>query len=76
MELSEDAITFLENQIPILAETASTQAFWQTLASGNVATILQGNEIVEISPDGTRRVIKTIPQNLITVTERHFTINP
>ena len=33
--LTDQELDFLEQQIPILAETAMKQAYWQTLISGN-----------------------------------------
>jgi len=32
--ITEQEINFSEQQLPILAETATKQAYWQTLASG------------------------------------------
>ena len=74
MVLSEENIDFLENQIPELAELALQQAYWQTLSSGNVVTVLENNEIIEISPDGKRQVIRTIKRQKIRVTQRHYII--
>jgi hypothetical protein len=54
MELSEEAIDYLEQQIPELAELATRQAFWQTLASGHSAIIAEGAHLIRIYPDGTK----------------------
>jgi hypothetical protein len=75
MVLSEKNIDFLENQIPDLAELALQQAYWQTLSSGNFVTVLEDNEIVEISPEGNRRVIKTLIRHENKVTQKHYTIH-
>jgi hypothetical protein len=72
---SEKNIDFLENQIPELAEFALQQAYWQTLSSGNSVTVLEKNEIVEISPEGNRRVIKTLIRHENRVTQKHYTIH-
>jgi hypothetical protein len=72
MVLSEENIDFLENQIPELAELALQQAYWQTLSSGNVVTVLENNEIIEISPDGKRRVIRAIKRQEKRITQRHY----
>lgn len=74
MVLSEENIDFLENQIPELAELALQQAYWQTLSSGNVVTVLENNEIIEISPDGKRQVIRTIKRQERRITQRHYII--
>jgi hypothetical protein len=74
MVLSEKNIDFLENQIPDLAELALQQAYWQTLSSGNSVTVLEDNEIVEISPEGNRKVIKTLIRHENKVTQKHYTI--
>jgi hypothetical protein len=74
MILSEKNIDFLENQIPELAELALQQAYWQTLSSGNSVTVLEDNEIIEISPEGSKKVIKTLIRHENKVTQRHYTI--
>ncbi len=74
MELSEKAIDYLETQIPELAELALRRAYWQTLASGNSVTVLENDEIVEISPEGTRKVIKKINRSLKVISQKHYTI--
>jgi hypothetical protein len=58
--LNEEELNYLEQQIPILAETAIQQAFWQTLASGDNVIIAENGQLIEISPDGTRKVLKEI----------------
>ncbi len=75
MVLTEKNIDFLENQIPELAELALQQAYWQTLSSGNSVTVLEDNEIVEISPEGNRKVIKTLLRHENKVTQKHYTIH-
>lgn len=58
--LNEEELNYLEQQIPILAETAIQQAFWQTLASGDNVIIAENGQLIEISPDGSRKVLKEI----------------
>ena len=72
MVLSEENIDFLENQIPELAELALQQAYWQTLSSGNVVTVIENNEIIEISPDGKRRVLRAIIREERRIIQRHY----
>ena len=74
MELSEKAIDYLETQIPEMAELALRQAYWQTLASGNSVTVLENDEIVEISPEGTRKVIKKIQRTSPVNFQKHYTL--
>ena len=71
--LTDQELDFLEQQIPILAETAMKQAYWQTLTSGNSVMIAENGFLVEVSPDGSRKVVKEIGKP-IRVTERFFTI--
>jgi len=44
-----------------LADAATKQAYWQTLASGDSVVELENNQLVEVFPDGSRNVIKTMP---------------
>ena len=71
--LTDQELDFLEQQIPILAETAMKQAYWQTLTSGNSVMIAENGFLVEVSPDGSRKVVKEISEPF-KVTERFFTI--
>ena len=71
--LTEKELDFLEQQIPVLAETATKQAYWQTLASGDSVMIAENGQLIEISPDGSRKVLKEIGKP-VKVTERFFKI--
>ena len=71
--LTEQELDFLEQQIPILAETAMRQAYWQTLTSGNSVMIAENGFLVEVSPNGSRKVVKEIGKP-VKVTKRMFTI--
>ena len=71
--LTEQELDFLEQQIPILAETALQQAYWQTLTSVDKVMIAEKGFLVEVSPDGSRRVMKEIGKP-VKVTKRMFTI--
>ncbi|QMW02013.1 hypothetical protein [Spirosoma foliorum] len=73
MALTEQALDYLEKQIPELAEQATRQAYWQTLASGDSAYVVDNGNIVEVKPDGTRTVVKVIPKPQ-TVQQQHYTI--
>jgi hypothetical protein len=74
MKMSDENIDFLETQIPDLAEMAFQQAYWHNLSSGNTVTVLENDNLVEISPDGKKRVIKTLPRQEKRVTQKHYTI--
>lgn len=50
-----------ENRIPQLAESAVKQARTRTLATGRSVLEAVGGKLVETSPDGTRKEIKSIP---------------
>lgn len=73
MALTEKEIDYLEQQIPELAELATRQAFWQTLASGDSVLIAEDGFLIEIRPDGSRTIVGEIEKPLI-VEQRHFTI--
>ncbi len=71
--LNEKELNYLEQQIPLLAETATQQAFWQTLASGDKVIIAENGQLIEISPDGSREVVKEI-EKPTKVSKRFYTI--
>lgn len=60
MPLSEKSMQFLEDHIPELAQSAATQAYWQSLASGNSVLQSEKGVIYEVFPDGTRIIVKKI----------------
>ena len=61
MPTQEQAMRYLEEHIPELASAAITQAYWQALASGSSVLARENGNLVEISPDGSRKVIKPLP---------------
>lgn len=56
--MDEKTIEYLEKHIPELAEAATKQAFWQTLASGRSVLISDNGEVKEVFPDGTSKVVE------------------
>jgi hypothetical protein len=60
MATSEEALNYLESQIPALSESAVTVAYWQTLASGESVLESDQGTIYEVFPDGTRKPVKQI----------------
>ncbi len=76
MPLTEKALQYLEEQIPELAEHATRQAYWQTLASGDSVVIAEDGKLIEVFPDGSRTVLKEIVKSK-PVRQTHYTLpNP
>lgn len=61
MGLSEKELDYLEKHIPELAEVAFKQAYWAALASGSTVLLSENGNLVEVFPDGSRKVIKPLP---------------
>ena len=72
--LNEKEMDFLENQIPILAEFATKQAYWHALSAGSSVLIAQDGQLIEVFPDGSRIVRKEIPKS-VKITNRTITIS-
>lgn len=60
MAVSEENMQFLEEHIPELADLAIKQAYWSALASGSSVLECIAGAIVEINPNGTRKIIKKV----------------
>lgn len=60
MQLTTNMLDYLEAHLPELMATATKQAYWQTLASGQSVLIAEDGKLVEVFPDGTKQVIKDI----------------
>lgn len=61
MILSEEAISFLEEHIPELADVAFKQAYWAALASGSSVLVSENGDLIEVFPDGKHKFIKRLP---------------
>ena len=61
---SEKEIDFLENYIPILVNSAIQKAYLDTLSNGNSVLESIDGTIYEIFPDGSRKVIKKIAEDI------------
>lgn len=72
MALSEEAMTYLEEHIPELAEPAFKQAYWAALASGSTVLISEDDNLVEIFPDGTKKFIKKLPPSTAVTPGQRF----
>lgn len=59
-QYSEDELSYLESHIPELAEGAFKQAFWRTLTDGVNVMIAEDNHLVEVFPDGTKKIIRAL----------------
>jgi hypothetical protein len=58
--MQEREIQYLEEHIPELAESAVTQAYWQSLAAGNSVLESDNGIIYERFPDGSSKMVKEI----------------
>lgn len=69
----EKVIDYLEQQIPELAAAATKIAYWQALASGSSVLISENGGIVQISPDGSRKIVQET-EPYINTDKRKFVI--
>ena len=60
MGLSEQALDYIDQHLPELMATATKQAYWQTLQSGNSVLITENGELLRVQPDGTEVFIKDL----------------
>jgi hypothetical protein len=58
--MKENAIAYLEEHIPDLAQTAVEIAYWQSLAAGYSVLESENGVIYERFPDGSSKVVKII----------------
>lgn len=62
MTLNDKTLDYLEEHLPELMATATKQAYWQTLASGQSVLVAEAGKLIEVFPDGSRMFIKDIPK--------------
>lgn len=74
MTLSEEAMRFLEEHIPELADAAFKQAYWAALASGSSVLISENGSLMEVFPDGKRKFIKRLPPSTPVTRGQRFKI--
>jgi hypothetical protein len=60
VELSEEAIQHLEAHMPELFAAAVTQAYWAALAADQTVVQREGDALVAVSPDGSRRMVSPL----------------
>jgi hypothetical protein len=75
MTLSEEAMSFLEEHIPELADVAFKQAYWAALASGSSVLISENGNLVEVFPDGKHKFIKHLPPSIPVTPGQRLEIN-
>ena len=68
-------MVFLEEHIPDLASAAVKQAYWQALASGSSVLMCEVGNLIEIHPDGTRKIIKKLSPPIYATKGQRFKIN-
>ena len=61
---SEEVTDYVDELIVRLAPASCSVARWIALASGHRILEVEGNELVEISPDGSKRVIESLPPRM------------
>ncbi len=61
----ETTLDFLETQLPAQAIAATQAAYWGALTRGYSVVRAQGDDLCEIAPDGSRRVLKQLEPNVI-----------
>ncbi len=72
--LTDEDYDRFEEQIPVLAERATREAYERALQSGFPVTILVGNSIIQVTADGDIKELKKLPQTRQRITQRHFKI--
>lgn len=61
---TEKELDFLEKHIPNLANSAVQKAYLDTLSQGSSVVEAINGELVEIYPDGTKVVLKTLEKEV------------
>jgi hypothetical protein len=74
MKLKEEEINYLEEHIPELAAVAFKQAYWAALASGSSVLMSEDGNLVEIFPDGHRRIIKPLAPRIAVKRGQRFVL--
>lgn len=76
MTLSEEAMSYLEEHIPELANVAFKQAYWAALASGSsVLVVSENRDLVEVFPDGKHKFIKHLAPAIPVILGQKLEIN-
>jgi hypothetical protein len=75
MGLSEEAMSYLEEHIPELANVAFKQAYWAALASGSSVLISENGKLLEVFPDGSHKFIKHLAPSIRVTPGQRLEIN-
>lgn len=62
--ISEEALDYLEEQIPSLAAAAARVAYLQALATGQTVLVSGEGGIYQAFPDGSKKLVKAMPAPL------------
>lgn len=62
--ISEDALDYLEEQIPSMAAAAARVAYLQALATGQTVLVSGDRGIYQAFPDGSKKLVKIMPASL------------
>lgn len=72
MTMTEERMRTLEEHIPDLAEAAVKQAYLQALAAGSSVLVSEDGALVEIFPDGAKKVIKQLEPQTAVISGQRF----
>ncbi len=64
MKLTEKEIQNLEEQFPYIAEASARQAYWEALSSGSSVLVVENGDVVEVFPDGRRKIIEKVEPDI------------
>jgi len=70
MAETDDDIGTLERKIPALALKAFREAFKKAKRSGRPFVMVKDDELIEVQPDGSHKVLKKLPGKV------KFSLNP
>lgn len=74
-QFSEEALTSLQSRIPDMAQAAFSQAHLKALATSGKVLQVSNGQLVELSAEGSVRVIKTLAPSLkVRVGSKRFRI--
>ena len=59
--MDDKKLDFLEKAIPELANAAFSDAYWKAIHAGFSVLETEGENLIEVHPDGTKTFIKKIP---------------
>lgn len=64
MDINEEMMCFLEGSITEIADAAATTAYWHALASGGTVLEARDGNLVEVLPDGHRRILRSLEPSM------------